>query len=142
MHPDANRQCHGTRSTHQQNLTQSTQGNGHAFPLATVPQRPRTIPLLLETWHTKLGRLLQKNITPQHTTSLNTQQSSRQSTIQNTGNSSRTQEIPQNRRAQIITRKTKTSKNCQKSLKQRAQKITLETKLPKISKKLPSWRGQ
>jgi hypothetical protein len=37
------------------NLTQSTQGHRHAFPLATVPQRPRTIPLLLETWHTKLG---------------------------------------------------------------------------------------
>jgi hypothetical protein len=29
-----------------------------------------------------------------------------------------------------------------KSLKQRAKKIMRKTKLPKISKKLPSWRGQ
>jgi hypothetical protein len=37
------------------------------------------------------------------------------------------------------------NENFQKSsklLKWRAQKITRETKLPKISKKLPSWRGQ
>ncbi len=61
------------------------------------------------------------SITPQHTTSLYAQQSSRQSMIQNTGNSSRTQETPQNWGAQKITRK---------------------TKLPKISQKLPSWRGQ
>jgi hypothetical protein len=60
MHPDANRQCHSTCTTHQQNLIQSTQGHGHAFPLATVPQRSRPIQLLLETWHTKLGRLLHK----------------------------------------------------------------------------------
>jgi hypothetical protein len=59
-HPDANRQCHSTRTTHQQNITHSTQGHGHVFPLATMQQRPRTIPLLLETWHTKFGRLLHK----------------------------------------------------------------------------------
>jgi hypothetical protein len=82
------------------------------------------------------------SITRQHTTSLYAKQSSRQSTIQNTGNSSRTQKTPQNWRAQIITRETKTSKNRQKLLKWRAQKIMRETKLPKISKKLPSWRGQ
>ncbi len=75
------------------------------------------------------------SITPQHTTSLYAQGSSWQSTIQNTGNSSRIQETPQNWRAQIITRKTKTSENCQKLLKRRAQKITRKTKLPKISKK-------
>jgi len=42
------------------NLTQTTQGHGPAFPLAMVLQRPRTIPLLLETWHTELGRLLRQ----------------------------------------------------------------------------------
>ncbi len=57
-HPNANRQCHGTRTTQQQNLTQSTKSHGHAFPLAKVPQCPRTIPVLLETWHTEPGRLL------------------------------------------------------------------------------------
>ncbi len=79
------------------------------------------------------------SITPQHTTSLSAQQSSRQSTIQNTGNSSRTQKTPQNWRAQIITRETQ---NHQKLLKRRAQKITRKTKIPKISTKMPSWRGQ
>jgi hypothetical protein len=82
----------------------------------------------------KTWQITSPSITSQHTTSLYAQQSSRQSTIQNTGNSSRTQETPQNWRAQIITRETKTSKNRQKSLKRRAQKITRETKLPKISK--------
>ncbi len=90
----------------------------------------------------KTWQITSQSITPQHTTSLYAQQSSRQSTIQNTGNSSRTQETPLNRRAQIIMREMKTSENCQKLLKQRAQKITRETKLLKISKKLPSWRGQ
>jgi hypothetical protein len=61
MHPDANRQCHGTRTTHQQNLTQSTQGHGHVFPLAMVPQCPRTISLLLETWHTNLADYFTKH---------------------------------------------------------------------------------
>ncbi len=74
--------------------------------------------------------------TPPHTTSLYAQQFSHQPTIQNTGNSSRTQETLQNRRAQIITSKKKTSKNCQKLLNRRAQKITPEAKLPKITKKL------
>ncbi len=80
--------------------------------------------------------------TPPHTTSLYAQQFSHQPTIQNTGNSSRTQETPRNRRAQIITSEKKTSENCQKLLNWRAQKITREAKLPKIANKLPSWRGQ
>ncbi len=82
----------------------------------------------------KTWQITSQSITLQHTTSLYAQQSSWQSTIQNTGNSSRTQEIPQNWRAQIITRETRTSKNCQKLLKRGAQKITRKTKLPKISK--------
>jgi hypothetical protein len=90
----------------------------------------------------KTWLIISQSITPQHTTSLYVQQSSQQSTIQNTGNSSRTQETPQNRGAQIITHETKTSKHRQKLLKRGAQKITHETKLPKISKKSPSWRGQ
>ncbi len=90
----------------------------------------------------KTWQITSQSITPQHTTSLYAQQSSWQSTIQNTGNSSRTQETPQNWWVQIFTGETKTSGNCQKSLKRRAQKITREAKLPKISKKSPSWRGQ
>ncbi len=85
-HPDANRQCHGTCTTHQQNFTQSTQGHGHGFPLATVPQCPRTILLLLETWHTKLGRLLHK-ASPLNTLQVcmpNNPHSSQQSRIQET----------------------------------------------------------
>jgi hypothetical protein len=50
-----------TCTTHQQKLTQSTQGHGHAFPLATVPQRPRTIPLLLKTWHQNLADYFTKH---------------------------------------------------------------------------------
>jgi hypothetical protein len=68
------------------NLTQSTQGHGHAFSLATVPQRPRTIPLYLETWHTELGRLLHQaspRNTPQVCTP-NNPHSSQQSRIQET----------------------------------------------------------
>jgi hypothetical protein len=63
------------------------------------------------------------------------QQFSHQPTIQNTGNSSRKQETtPQNWREQIITRETKTSKNCQKNSEAKGTKITRKTKLPKISK--------
>ncbi len=68
------------------NLTQSTQGHGHAFPLATVPQRPRTVPLLLETWHTKLGRLLHQ-ASPRNTPQIcmpNNPHGSQQSRIQET----------------------------------------------------------
>jgi hypothetical protein len=64
------------------------------------------------------------------------QQFSHQPTTQNTGKSSRTQETPQNRRAQIITRETKTSKNRQKLLKRRAQKLRMKQnfqKSPKIA---------
>ncbi len=72
--------------------------------------------------------------TPPHTTSLYAQQFSHQPTIQNTVNSSRTQETLRNRRAQIITSEKKTSKNRQKSLNRRAQKIMRKAKLPKIAK--------
>ncbi len=80
--------------------------------------------------------------TPPHTTSLYTQQFSHQPTIQNTRNSSRTQETPRIQRAQIITSEKKTSKNRQKLLNRKAQKITREAKLPKIAENSPSWRGQ
>jgi hypothetical protein len=72
--------------------------------------------------------------TPPHTTSLYAQQFSHQPTIQKTGKSSRTQETPQNWRAQIITSEKKTSKNRQKLLNRRAQNFLREAKLPKIAK--------
>ncbi len=72
--------------------------------------------------------------TPPHTTSLYAQQFSHQPTIQNTGNSSRTLETPQNRRAQIITSEKKTSKNRQKSLNRRAQKLRAKQNFRKLPK--------
>jgi hypothetical protein len=95
-HPDANRQCHGTRTTQQQNLTLSTKGHGHAFPLAKVPQCPRTIPVLLETWHTEPGRLLHQ-APPRHTPQVcmpNNSHISKQSRIQET--------LPEHRRLHKI----------------------------------------
>ncbi len=95
-HPDANRQYHGTRTTHRQNFTQSTQGHGHAFPLAMVLQHPRTIPLLLETWRTKLGRLLHKT-SPRNTPQVcmpNNPHGSQRSRIQET--------LPEHRRLHKI----------------------------------------
>jgi hypothetical protein len=57
-HTNATRQCNGTRSTHQRNITKSTQSHGHALPLAKMLRRKEPILLLLETRHTELGRLL------------------------------------------------------------------------------------
>ncbi len=57
-HTNANQQCNGTRTTHQQKITKSTQSHGYAFSLAKMPQRTGPILLLLETRHTELGRLL------------------------------------------------------------------------------------
>ncbi len=51
----------------------------------------------------KTWQITSPSTTPPHTTSRYAQQFSHQPTIQNTGNSSRTQETPRNRRAQIIT---------------------------------------
>ncbi len=106
---------------------------------ATTPKDNSAITgdLAHRTW-----QITTPSTTPPHTTSLYAQQFSHQPTIQNTGNSSRTQETARNRRAQIITSEKKTSENHQKLLNRRAQKITREAKLPKIAKKLPSWRGQ
>ena len=63
---NANRQRNNTCTTHHQQFTKSTQGHGHAFPLGTVRQCPRPIPLLLETRHTKLSILLHQ-ASPRHT---------------------------------------------------------------------------
>ncbi len=89
----------------------------------------------------KSWQITSQSITPQHTTSLYAQQSPRQSTIQNTGNSSRTQETPQNWRAQIITRETKTSKNRHKSLKWRAQKNYAQNQTSKNLQKIAKLEG-
>ena len=59
-HTNANRQCHITHTTHQQNITQGTQNHGDVFPLATVPRRPRSMLVLLKTQHSEFGRLLHK----------------------------------------------------------------------------------
>jgi hypothetical protein len=107
------------------NLTQSTQGHGYAFPLATVPQCPRTILLLLETWHTELGRLLHQASpcnTPQVCTPKNPHSSQRsriQETLQTTvGPTTRpTTKLPplalppENRRIRKIGRKRTNNKN-------------------------------
>ncbi len=90
------------------NLTQITQGHGHAVPLygAATPEDNSAITgdLAHRTW-----QITSPSTTPPHTTSLYAQQFSHQPTIQNTGNSSRTQETPRIWRAQIITSEKKTS---------------------------------
>ncbi len=58
MHTNANQQCNGTCATHQKIIIKSTQGHGYVLPLAKMPQCTGPILLLLETWHTELGRLL------------------------------------------------------------------------------------
>ena len=74
-HPDANRQCNSTRATYEQNPPKSTQGHGHAVPMAKVSRSTGSISLLLETGNTKPGRLLHKtppSDTPQECTSNHT----------------------------------------------------------------------
>jgi hypothetical protein len=103
----------------------NTQGHGHAFPLATVPQRPRTIPLLLEIWHTELGRLLHQ-ASPRNTPQVcmpNNPHGSQQSRIQKTlqatvGPTARPTTrlpplalLPENRRIQKIGRERKRTNN-------------------------------
>ncbi len=64
-HINANWQCNGTRVTHQQSITKSTQSHGYTLPLAKMPQCTEPILLLLKTWHTELGRLLHQASTNQ-----------------------------------------------------------------------------
>jgi hypothetical protein len=98
---------------------------------ATTPKDNSAITgdLAHRTW-----QITSPSTTPPHTTSLYAQQFSHQPTIQNTGNSSRTQETPRNRRAQIITSEKKTSKHRQKLLNRRAQKIRAKQNFQKSPK--------
>ena len=48
-----NKTAHDLRTN--KNHAEGFESHGHALPLATLPQRPGTISLLLETGHTKLS---------------------------------------------------------------------------------------
>ncbi len=109
-HSNANRQRNSTCATHQQNPTKSTQGHGHAFPLATVPQRPRSILLLLTTWNTDLADYFTKHHPATHHWSV-------RPTILTAVNNPKTRKLfetqslspPWTQRAQIMKVPTKTS---------------------------------
>jgi hypothetical protein len=64
--PDANRLFHRPRSPHQQNFPQGTEGHGHEIPLDKMLRSPRSIPILLETGNTTLGRQLTKHHPTSH----------------------------------------------------------------------------
>jgi hypothetical protein len=102
MHTNANQQCKGTCTTHQQNITKSTKSHGYAFPLAKMPQHTGPILLLLETKHTELGILLHQaspnqppQICPPHNTNTH-QQSQIHETLLDKNNTSNIQTTNQN----------------------------------------------
>ncbi len=137
-------------SKHSRPWTCGSTGYGAATP---KDNSAITGDLAHRTWQITLP-----STTPPHTTSLYAQQFSHQPTIQNTGNSSRTQETPQNRRAQIIRyerkdnfrklpkiaesegtknyARSKTSKNCQKIAEFEGTKIPRPSPPPKNVERL------
>ncbi len=58
LHPHPNQQFSCTHTTHQKNSAQGIEGHEHAIPLVALLQSTGSVSILLETWNTEFGRLL------------------------------------------------------------------------------------
>ncbi len=58
LHPNPNQQFNCTGTTHQQNSAKGVEDHGHAISLVALPRSAGQVSILLETWNTKYGRLL------------------------------------------------------------------------------------
>ncbi len=58
LHPHPNHQFNCAGTTHKQNYAQGDKGHGHAIPLVALPQSSGPVSILLETWNTESGGLL------------------------------------------------------------------------------------
>jgi hypothetical protein len=63
---NTNGQLHSTCTTDKKNHAKSIKGNGHALQMAELPRRSRKVPILLETGHAEIGRLVTKHHLPSH----------------------------------------------------------------------------
>jgi hypothetical protein len=58
LHPRKNQQFNCPHTTHQLNYAQGVEGHGHEIPLDALLQSTGPVSILLETWNTKFGVLL------------------------------------------------------------------------------------